>query len=520
MMWRRGIILALAALILGAIGACGGGDAFGPTPAPASPADAMLSAAPTQAPTPPPLQQVAPTQAPLQQVAPTQAPPSQEPRGGGNLQAAPLPQSRIVVHNASMVLVVDDVARTVDRIAGVARGLGGWVVNSDRSSRHSGTIAIRVPAQALDEAFLQVEALALAVESRAVTSEDVTDDYVDSQSRLAGLRATEERLLSFLDRAQRVEEALRVQQEISELQQQIEEIQGRLNFLEQTSAYSLIDVSLKVAAQVISINAGPDASVRVGQVARFRASFTPPPGIDEFSFTWDFGDGASVTGSGSVVRPDGRRVTATVNHTYADDHDSPYIVTIRLTGAGAGGIGEGSDSLEVAVSHVPTIEVFAGEDRTVEEGDDVDYSASFTRPGELWDYQYQWDFGDGSPTATGKPAEGATRVEATHSFSDHRPTAYAAVVTVSAMSDAGLVSGSDSFDVQVTESEGFLIGNWDAGATAKAAVRALSAVARVLTTVGIWLGIFSPVILVVAGIIYLGNRRGLWARLFGRPGPQ
>ena len=129
-MWRRGIILALAALILGAAGACGGGDAFGPTPAPASPADAMLSAAPTQAPTPPP----------LQQVAPTQAPPSQEPRGGGNLQAAPLPQSRIVVHNASMVLVVDDVARTVDRIAGVARGLGGWVVNSDRSSRHSGTI--------------------------------------------------------------------------------------------------------------------------------------------------------------------------------------------------------------------------------------------------------------------------------------------------------------------------------------------------------------------------------------------
>ena len=141
-------------------------------------------------------------------------PPAREPRGG-NLQSPPLPQSRIVVHNARMVLVVDDVARTVDRIADVARGLGGWVVNSDRSSRHSGSIAVRVPAEALDDAFLRVEALALEVESRAVTSEDVTDGFVDSQSRLAGLRATEERLVSFLGRARAVEEALRVQKEIS-----------------------------------------------------------------------------------------------------------------------------------------------------------------------------------------------------------------------------------------------------------------------------------------------------------------
>ena len=169
------------------------------------------------------------------------------------------------------------------------------------------------------------------------------------------------------------------------------------------------------------------------------------------------------------------------------------------------------------MSHVPTIEVFAGEDRTVEEGDEADYSASFTRPAELWDYQYQWDFGDGSPTVTGNPEEGSTRVETTHRFSDYRPAAYTAKLTVSAMSDAGQVSGSDSLSVQVTESEGFTIGAWNAGGTAKSAVRALSAVAWAALTVLIWVGIFSPVILVIAGITYLVNRRGRPAlsRLFG-----
>ena len=322
----------------------------------------------------------APTPAPSAATPAATPPPLQPESGSGRVLPALLPQNRIIVHTARISLVVDDVAQTVDSIANVAQGLGGWVVNSDRASKHSGSIAIRVPAQALDQAFLQVEALALEVESRAITSDDVTDEYVDSQSRLISMRATEERLLSFLERAGEMEDALLVQREISQLQQQIEATQGRLNFLEQTAAYSLIEVYLKLTSEVIDVDAGGDMAVRVGQVARFRASFTAPRDIDDFSFTWDFGDGESISGNGTVLRPEGHRVTATVNHIYDDDRDSPYIVTVQLNGTGEGGIAEGSDSIEVAVSHVPTIEVFAGEDLTVEEGDDMEYTASFTRP--------------------------------------------------------------------------------------------------------------------------------------------
>ena len=440
--------------------------------------------------------------------SPTPVPFSGDSDGGSSakVQPAPLAQQRIVVHTARMSLVVDDVALTVDQITGIAGDLGGWVVSSDRSSRHSGAIAIRVPAQLLDEAFRQLEALALSVESRAVTSDDVTDEFVDSQSRLASMRATEQRLLSFLEIAQDVEDALLIQEELSSLQLRIEEIEGRLSFLSQTAAYSLIEVSLKLASETIGVDAGGDIAVRVGQPARFRASFTAPQDIEDYSFTWDFGDGSTARDFGSILRPDGKRITATVNHVYEDDRDSPYIVKVELTGTGPGGIAEGSDSLEVSVSHVPTIEVFAGQDQTVEEGSSVDYSASFTRPSELWDYEYLWDFGDGSPTVTGKPEEGSTRIEVTHAYSNYRPEAFTAVLTVSAMSDAGQVSGSDAFTVRVTESRGYLIGSWDVGETTKSAVRAFTALLRVLTSIVIWLAIFSPVVLVVGIIGYFINR--------------
>ena len=396
-------------------------------------------------------------------------------------------QSRVVVHTARMSLVVNDVVQAVGEVRAVAAHYGGWIVSSDQTARHSGAIAIRVPAQSLDQALSDLETVGIEVESLQVTSQDVTEEFVDSESRLNSLTVTRARLLTFLDRAVDVEDALLVQEELSKLQLQIEQIQGRLNYLRQVAAFSLIEVELKLAAVSIEVDAGPDGSYRIGQIVRFRAAFEAPPDIDEYSFVWDFGDGTSASGSGSVLTPEGNRITATVNHTYGDDRDSPFIVTIRLLGAGDGGRAEGSDSLLVAVSRVPTIEVFAGDNRTVEEGDKADYSASFTRPSELWDYEYQWDFGDGSPSTIGNPEEGATRVEVSHKYSDYRSRPYRVVFTVSAMSDAGRVTSSGSFEVSVTEGDSLVVGGWDVGSTAAAALYALSAVGRAVLQVLIWL---------------------------------
>ena len=425
--------------------------------------------------------------------------------GSGSLRVSPLAQDRIIVHTARMSLIVDDVAGTVDRIAGIAASLGGWLVSSDRVSRHTGAVAIRVPAQSLDDAFDRIEATARETTSRSVTSEDVTDQYVDTQSRLNSLRATEARLLGFLDQTQNVEEALKVQNELASVQLQIEEMQGRLNYFDQVAAFSLIEVSLTVAPLDMVVDAGPDEAFRVGQPARFRATFTPPEGIDDFSFSWDFGDGSIVAGHTTAPTTDGRRVTATVNHVYPDGDDSPYIVTVEITGRGEGGIAEGTDSLLATVTEVPSIEVFAGEHRTVEEGDEVSYSASFTAPEELWDYEYQWDFGDGSPTVAGQIEEG-TRVEATHAYRDYRPFPYTVELTVSAMSDAGRISASGAFDVSVTESEGFLIAGVDVEGTFKTAVRTLSAVGVALFYILIWVVVFIPLIVLGWLAVRLGRR--------------
>ena len=207
------------------------------------------------------------------------------------VQLASFAQNRIIVHTGRMSLVVDDVADALSQITDVSTSLGGWVVGSNRVSQHSGSIAIRVPAGSLQDAFNMIETLALEVESREITSQDVTDEFVDIESRLVSLRATRDRLLSFLEQSGTIEDALLVEKELSALEERIEGMQGRINYLSQTLAFSLIEVNLQVSPVQIEVNPGPDASLRVGENGRFRASFMAPPGIEEFSFVWDFGDG-------------------------------------------------------------------------------------------------------------------------------------------------------------------------------------------------------------------------------------
>ena len=491
----------------GAAGAAGRDGFLASSAATAAPAPTMAPAATTAPSAPAAMAQSGATQ--VERVVQVEQVVSEDgsvpSAGAGADVMASLPaQQRIIIRTVEMQLTVSDVATAVDDVAALAGKAGGWVVSSDRSAKHGGHISIRVPAGALDSAIVRLRELALKVESEISTSQDVTDEYVDIQSRLKGLRATEDRLLEIMQQADDVEDALNVQLELSNLQTRIEQIEGRIKYLEQTSAYSLINVGLRASPLALPADAGPDKTFAVGARARFRATFQPPEGIDSFSWRWDFGDGSHpVEGTASAPTTNtGERITATVTHTYNDERDSPYIVEFKLTGTGESGLAEGEDTFIATVIKTPEIAVFAGEYQVAEENEVVEFSGSFTRPEGLRDFRYRWDFGDGSPTVEGVPGEGETQVAVTHVYANYRPNEYVVTLNISAESEAGSVEASDDLRVQVRESESLVISGWSLADAGRSAVRALSAVGYGIVTALLWLGVFIPVILVIAAVIY------------------
>ena len=417
-------------------------------------------------------------------------------------------QQRIIVRTVDLALVVSDVSAAIEDASSLARELGGWVVGSEHSQKHRGSVTLRVPADSLDDAIDSLRALAVEIDHEIATSQDVTDEYVDLNSRLRNLEATEQALLSLLNKADKVEDALAVQRELTFVQEQVEVIQGRVKYLEQTAAYSLVNVYLRLAPAEMGVDGGADQTVSVGELARFRATFTPPEGIDEFSYTWDFGDGSEkVSGTRTAPTVGGAKVTATVAHVYEDERDSPYIATVELNGSGEAGVAEGSDTVIVSVTRIPKIEVFAGEGLSVIEGEEFEVGGSFTRPAGLTDVSYRWDFGDGSMPSSGQLSEGQTTASATHTYENFRPEPYTATLTVSANSAAGEIESSAETWIYVEESLGWTVAGWDMGEQWKAATRALSGVAQALAVLLIWAVIFSPVWLIAGGVVWYLVRR-------------
>ena len=447
-----------------------------------------------------------------------QGQPGPDTSDGSGEMATLVRQQRIVVRTVDMSIVVSGIQASMDEVAGLADGMGGWTVSSERSDDFSGFVTVRVPAERLDEAIARLRDIAIEVESEVTTSKDVTAEYFDSQSRLRNMRATETALLNLLERATNSRDALDVRKSLSEVQEEIEVLLGRLKLLEETSAFSLVRVYMQLERGDFSMDAGPDQTTAVGRSVRFRAFFEPPDDIEHFTYTWDFGDGTHpVTGNRAILTEDSSRmVTAVTHHVYDSATESPYIVQIKMIGTGKAGAVEGEDKTVVTVTEAPVLIVSAGERLiTVEEGANASFRGTFTRPVGVTNLRYRWTFRDGSAPVEGVLGGDATTIEVDHKYI-HEGW-YVATLTVTGDSEVGAVEASGDVEVRVVEGKGWVVGGYDLRGNAREAVRLLSVIFRGIVTGAIWIVILTPLWGALFAVVFLLNR--LSKRLRPRP-PQ
>ena len=168
-------------------------------------------------------------------------------------QQAQTGQDRLVIRNAVLTLVVDDPDARLDEISALAAEYGGWVVSAnayrsgtdDEARVTSASISIRVLAERLDEALARLKANVESVEYENITGQDVTQDYVDLNSRLTNLQSAEQQLQEIMDSARRTEDVLSVYTQLVDIRGQIELIQGQMQYYEQSAAYATIQITLQ-----------------------------------------------------------------------------------------------------------------------------------------------------------------------------------------------------------------------------------------------------------------------------------
>jgi len=174
---------------------------------------------------------------------------------------------RLVIKRKTLRLEVNDVRAACAEVEKVAARYGGFIVNSVISSPGgepvrpqrgvpeaenrplSGTVVVKVPVERFAAAVKEMKSLG-KLRSEEETSEEVTEQHIDLTARLRNLKRQEERYLEILKSATKVEEMLKVEEQLVRIRGEIESLQAQVEYLEKSAAMAVVTLELFEPASV------------------------------------------------------------------------------------------------------------------------------------------------------------------------------------------------------------------------------------------------------------------------------
>ncbi|MGL1892387.1 MAG: DUF4349 domain-containing protein [Spirochaetaceae bacterium] len=142
------------------------------------------------------------------------------------------------IYNGETRLVVESIEDSKKEIEELTISVGGYITQI-----YDNSISIKIPAAQFHEIFENILLMG-DVESKNITTYDVTDYYNDSTAQLETANKTRERLQLLLLKSTKPEERAKILKEIGRLTEEIELIKNRLLTLDNNISFSTIVVEL------------------------------------------------------------------------------------------------------------------------------------------------------------------------------------------------------------------------------------------------------------------------------------
>jgi len=179
-----------------------------------------------------------------------------------------------VISQASVTLEVTTVSTAITQVETIAQNLGGSVDNMSSTgdqNQEQANITIRVPQNQFLTALNQLQSLG-TMENQNVSSQDVTQQYIDLQAQLNSAQLEEQSLQAILAKATTVSDEIAIQEQLTQVISQVQSLQGQINYLQNQVAMSTITVNLNTPTQTVGQPPSGTLDVTVSNVDNTLAS--------------------------------------------------------------------------------------------------------------------------------------------------------------------------------------------------------------------------------------------------------
>lgn len=159
---------------------------------------------------------------------------------------------RKLIRNGDISLEVSDLEKTQAAIEDWVKEFGGYISSSNNGEKSS-SYTVRIPSEKFDSAMDAVGALG-TLKNKNISTQDVSDQFYDLQSRLETKKVLREKLNGYLRQANSMQDILKVESELNSVQSDIESMEGRLKRL--TSQIDFSTISVYVTLPYKSVQGG------------------------------------------------------------------------------------------------------------------------------------------------------------------------------------------------------------------------------------------------------------------------
>ncbi|GIO36340.1 hypothetical protein J41TS12_12010 [Paenibacillus antibioticophila] len=150
-----------------------------------------------------------------------------------------------LIYRANVVMKVEEFSKAQAQIKDLVSLSGGYIVEfSESQSTHEqgGNFVLKVPASGFSSFLEQLEQLKPESFQQSIQGQDVSEEYVDLESRLKVKEAVEARYLKFVGESKNTSDLVQFTNELERIQTEIEQIKGRMRYIDNNVSFSTIEI--------------------------------------------------------------------------------------------------------------------------------------------------------------------------------------------------------------------------------------------------------------------------------------
>ncbi|QBZ97080.1 DUF4349 domain-containing protein [Flavobacterium sangjuense] len=151
-----------------------------------------------------------------------------------------------IIKSGNLRFQTDDLEQTYSQIQSAVKKYKALVKNDSQENndyQFSRSINIRIPNQHFDAFIADISKGVKYFDTKEISSQDVTEEYIDVASRIKTKKILEQRYLELLKKANKVSEMLEIEGELSDIREEIEAKEGRLRYLQNKVSMSTLDIT-------------------------------------------------------------------------------------------------------------------------------------------------------------------------------------------------------------------------------------------------------------------------------------